>query len=262
MNFRRRHVSVGVCIGAILFSGGCALREKIPESAPTPIPVIIPLPRIVEDYPAPANTPGLDVAETAQADAPNNPKANLTLGYAYFKAKAYADAARVFDKAAVLSPSDPTPLLYLGYTQMAVGALDSALATFEKALTLPGVSALVKSDAHLQIGNIRGAFNDPDQAMKAFQISLKENPKQGKAMIALAARAAELKRMDEAKRLFTEAVAVLPPGRHQAQALASLGRLAEQKGDKAGALTAYKKAATLDDENAWASEGVARLTKK
>ena len=143
--------------------------------------VIIPLPRIVEDNPAPANTPGLDVAETAQADKPNDPAANLALGYSYYRAKAYADAARTFEKAARLAPKDPIPLLYLGYTQMAVGALDGALTTFESVAALPGVTGATKSEAFLQIGNIRGAFNDPERAMEAFQRSLKENPKQGRA---------------------------------------------------------------------------------
>lgn len=249
-----------VVIAVSLMLTGCARKEEaVPASVPTPVAVIMPLPRIAEDRPAPANTLSLDPAETAQADKPNDPKINLALGYSYYKIKAYADAARAFDKAARLAPNDPKPLLYLGYTQMAIGALDNAVTTFTAVAALPKITPDVKSEAFLQLGTIKGAFNDLDAAMDFYEKSLKANPKQGAAMLALGARAAELHRTEEATKRFTAAAAILPDGRPKAAALAALGALAEGKGKKSDALALYKKAAALDDENPFAANGVKRL---
>jgi tetratricopeptide (TPR) repeat protein len=245
-----------------LLLAGCAPQEKIPASEPTPIPIIIPLPRLVEDRPSPENTLGLDVAETAQADKPNDPKANLALGYSYYKARSYADAARAFDKASRLAPKDPTPLLYLGYTQMAVGALDKALVTFQAVAEMPGATNATKSEAYLQLGTIQGAFNDIDSAISFFEKSLKANPKQGAAMLALGARAAEEKRTSEAQKFFTDAIALLPDGRQKSAGLAGLAKITERKGKTQEALALYKQAVAMDDENIFAADGVKRLTVK
>jgi tetratricopeptide (TPR) repeat protein len=220
---------------------------------------IKPLPRLVEDYPAPEKTPGLDVAETAQAQNPNDPQANLTLAFSYYKSRAFVDASSAFARAARLMPDDPTPLLYLGYTQMAAGAQDAAIATFEKVLALKNVSRDTQSEAYLQIGTAHGAMERNEKAMAAYSKSLGFNTRQGKASLALGAWAAQNKRWSQAKDFFTDAANDLPPGRHKAQAYASLGMIAEAAKDTKTALAHYRKALATDEDNQWATEGIARL---
>jgi len=268
----RTHPSVAAClVVAALVLTGCSPRRPVanaPVSDVTTAAVenprenIIPLPGITDDRPAPADTLGLDRAETAQAAKPNGPKENLDLGFSYYKAKDYVDAARVFDRATRLMPNDPTPLLYLGYTQMAVGALESALKTLQRVTTLPGASPTTISEAYLQIGNCQGALRNDEKAMEAFSKSLANNPKQGLASLALGAWAAQHKQYPQALHYLTDAANNLPPGRQQAQAHAALGRIAEEQKDVKTAAVEYKKALALDEDNAWAKEGLERVKVK
>lgn len=220
---------------------------------------ITPLPRVAEEHPGPKLTLNLDQAETALSEKPNDPQRNLTLAYVYYGAKAYNDAARAFEKSARLLPSDPQPLLYLGYTQMAVGALDSAIKTFESVIARKDVSRDVQSEAYLQIGNAQGALGNDTKAVEAFTQSLGHNPKQGLASLALGGWAARNKRYGQARDFLKDAVNTLPPGRHQAQAHAALGRVAEAQKDAKTAEAEYKKALGLDADNAWAQDGLKRL---
>jgi len=255
-------------IGLVLVSG-CARREISTAASPNATPasnsdaigptVLYPLPGIAEDHPAPDTTLGLDTAETAQADKPDDPTANLHLALSYYKAKSYADAARLFDRTAQLMPNDPVPLLYLGYTQMAVGALDGALKTFDRVLTLKGVSHEVLSEAYYDIGVCKATLKQNDEAIEAYTKALGNNPKNGMASLALGARAAERGQMDQAKDFFMDAANDLPVGRHKAQAYAALGKLAEGQKDKKTAVLQYKKAFAIDRDNEWADEGLQRL---
>jgi tetratricopeptide (TPR) repeat protein len=232
------------------------------KEAPTNAEVLTPLPRIAEEHPAPEGISNLDQAETAVADKPDDPQRNLQLAFTYYRNKAYADAARAFDKASQLLPKDPQPLLYLGYTQMAVGALDSAITTFERVLAMKEIDRNILSEAHLQIGNARGALGDSDKAIAAFTQAIGNNPKNGLASLALGGWAAQNNRLDQARDFFTDAANDLPSGRHKAQAHAGLGRLAEGRKDTKTAIVEYKKAIALDSENEWAKEGLARLPQK
>jgi tetratricopeptide (TPR) repeat protein len=249
-------------------AAGCARRDTATApSAATPTQnsdaigatVLVPLPGITDDHPAPDNVLGLDKAETAQAEKPDDPTANLNLALSYYKAKSYADAARCFARAAQLMPENPTPLVYLGYTQMAVGALDSALKTFDQVLTAKKAPRETLSDVYYNIGVCRAALQENDAAFSAYTKALAQNPKNGMAALALGARAAEKGQMAQAKDLFTRATKDLPLSRHKAQAHAALGKLAEQKKDTSAAVSEYKKALAIDRDNAWADEGVRRL---
>ncbi|GAB4461909.1 MAG: hypothetical protein OHK0029_27900 [Armatimonadaceae bacterium] len=222
---------------------------------------IKPLPRIAEENPAPENLPPLDKAEAAVSEKPDDGAAQLQLAFVLYRARAYADASRAFERATALLPDDPTPLIYLGYTQLAVGALNSAIETYEKVLKLEekGVSRDILSEAYLQIGNAQGALGNLDKAREAFSKSIGYNPKQGLASLALGALAAEKGNLDQAKDFWTDAVTDLPKGRHQAQAYASLGKLAEMQKDPKTAATRYRKALTIDEENTWAKQGMERL---
>jgi tetratricopeptide (TPR) repeat protein len=223
---------------------------------------IIPLPGIADEHPAPADTLGLDKAETAQAARPNGPKENLDLAFSYYKAKAYSDAASAFDRTARLMPNNPTPVLYLAYTQMAIGALEPAVTTLQRLTTLKGVSHDMISEAYLEIGNCEGALGRDDKAMEAFSKSLANNPKNGLASLALGAWAAQNKRYGQARDFLNDAANDLPPGRHKGQAHAALGRLAEEQKDVKTAWVEYKKAIALDQDNAWAKDGLKRVAVK
>lgn len=238
-----------------------AAQKEKSDAAPNVEP-LTPLPRIAEEHPAPQGVANLDQAETAVADKPDDPKTNLDLAFAYYRNKAYADAARAFDKASQLLPKDPQPLLYLGYTQMAVGALDSSIKTFERVLAMKDIDRNILSEANLQIGNAYGALGNNEKAIAAFTQSLGNNPKQGLASLALGGWAAQNKRYDQAKDFFTDAANDLPAGRHKAQAYAGLGQLAETRKDTKTAIAEYKKALSLDGDNDWAKEGLGRLAPK
>lgn len=220
---------------------------------------IVPLPRVAEEHPAPDNTPGLDVAETAQAAALDDPQKSLELAFSYYKAKAYADAAPAFERAARLSPKNPTPLLFLGYTQMAVGALEPARATFERVTQVAGVSRSVISEARYQQGVTLAAQGKDADAVKAYTQSIGHNTHNGLASLALGGWAAQNKRWNQARSFFNDAAKDLPSGAKRAQAFAALGRLAEDAKDKKSAIVAYKKALKDDEDARFAREGLARL---
>jgi tetratricopeptide (TPR) repeat protein len=259
---------------ALLFlfvlTAGCLRKEIAPitqknsaavaNSDAVPNVALVPLPGITDDHPAADTTLGLDKAETAHADKPDDPKTNLDLAFSYYKAKAYVDAARCFDRAAQLLPEDPTPVLYLGYTQMAVGALDGALKSFERVLHLNGVSHEVLSEAYYNIGVCDAALNQTDAAMTAYTNALGNNPRNGMASLALGGRAAERGQFGQAKDFFTDAANDLPMGRHKAQAYAALGKLAESHKDTKTAIAQYKKAISIDRDNDWADDGLRRLS--
>jgi tetratricopeptide (TPR) repeat protein len=223
---------------------------------------IRPLPRIAEEHPAPEKLPSIDIAETAQSKNPDGPQENLTLALCYYRARAFADAAPAFERAAQLMPTDPKPLLYLGYTQMAAGAQDTAIETFERVIALKGVPRETQSEAYLQIGNAHGAMGRSEKAVEAFTKSIGHNPKQGLASLALGGWAAERKQWGQAKDFFTDAANDLPPGRHKAQAYAALGRVAEAQKDTKTALAQYRKALAIDEDNEWARDGVEHLRQK
>jgi tetratricopeptide (TPR) repeat protein len=241
---------------------GTSVAETEPPAVQIPRENIVPLPGIAEDRPAPADTLGLDRAETAQAAKPDGSKENMDLAFSYYKAKAYADAVRAFDRAARLMPSDPKPLLYLGYTQMAVGALEPAVTTFQRVTMLKGAPRDTISEAYLQIGNAEGAMGHDEKAAEAFSKSLGNNPKNGMASLALGAWAAQHNRFAQARDFLRDAANDLPPDRHRAQAHAALGRLAEEQKDATTASVEYKKSLALDEDNAWAKAGLKRVATK
>lgn len=268
-------------VTALLMGSGCrraAEGDGSPASAPPSAQTVAdttnggasaaepikPMPGIAEEYPAPANLPSLDIAETARAAKPDGAKENLTLAYCYYQAKAFAQAAPAFERAIQLSPNDPQPYLYLGYTQMAAGALDSAIKTFDSVLALPDISRDVKSVAYLNKGYALGALGKKQAAREAFVQSLGNNTKQGLASLALGGFAAEQKQTEQARDFFTDAARDLGPGRHQARAFSGLGLLSEQAGDIKAARTYYKQAldANKDDEDTWARDGLKRLAGK
>jgi tetratricopeptide (TPR) repeat protein len=266
----RTRLAAAACVVAVS-SFGCSPRPDASSTlvAETKAPVaqapqenIVPLPRIAEDHPAPADTLGLDRAETAQAAKPDGAKENLDLAFSYYKARAYADAAPAFDRAARLRPTDPAPLLYLAYTQMAVGALEPAITTLRWVTTLKGSPRDVISEAYLQIGNAEGALGRDEKAVAAYSKSLGNNPKNGLASLALGAWAAQNKRYGQARDFLIDAANDLPAGRYKAQAHAALGRLAEEQKDVKTAFVEYKKALALDEDNTWAKDGLKRVSVK
>ncbi|MDX1932871.1 MAG: tetratricopeptide repeat protein [Capsulimonadales bacterium] len=267
-----RHVPIFLCLGT-LFLAGCArppvasterpaepTRSEPASSDAIGLTELYPLPGIAEENPPPGTILGLDRAETAQAERPDDPKANLDLAYSYYKARAFADAARCFDRAAQLLPDDPAPLLYLGYTQMSVGALDNALKTFDRVVRLKGVSRDTLSEAYYHIGVCQATLKRTDEAIAAYSKAIGNNPKNGRASLALGARAAERGQFEQAADFFRDAAADLPIGRQKAQAYAALGKLAEDRKDVKAAVVAYKKALAIDRGNVWAENGMRRLS--
>ncbi|MES2461061.1 MAG: tetratricopeptide repeat protein [Armatimonadota bacterium] len=216
-------------------------------------------PSIALDYPPLGEVPGIDAAETEVAKDGNSAAALRNLGYAYYKAAAYPQAAEYFEKSAKVAPDQPETLLFAGQSYMGMGDLDKALASLTKASALKGGKAEVKSLAFLQMGNCLFQQQKDPAAKAAFTKSLALNPKQGAAKIALGTYAAMDKQTAKAKTLFTEATRDLASSRVRGKAYASLGLIAEQAGDKAGALANYKKALSDDPNSAAAKAGIKRV---
>lgn len=216
-------------------------------------------PSIALDYPPQGEVPGIDGAETAAAAAPKSATALLNLGYAYYKAAAYAPAVGYLEKAATLAPTRPEPLLYAGQSYMGLGDIDKALPTLTKASGLKNVPPGILSLIFLQIGNCLFQQQKDTAAKAAFTRSLALDPKQGAAQIALGTYAAMEKQPAKAKGLFLEAAKRLPSSRLRGKAYASLGLIAEQAGDKLGATANYKKALVDDPKSAAAIAGVNRI---
>lgn len=265
-------------LASLLFAAGCGPHETPRQREvganwgdPTPTPSAEAsaaagaasdadaFPSIALDIPPPASTPGVDAAETAASKDPRSASAVLKLGYAYYKQAAYSQAADAFAKAALGAPKSPDAPLFEGLARMGAGDLNAAITALDKAATLPGAPAKTASLAYLQIGRCRFQQKRDADAKSAFEESLKLDPRQGGAELGLGTYAAMDKHRAAAKTLFTKAASDLPPGRLRAQALASLGLLAEQSGDKAGAAAAYKKAIKEDAQNGAATKALARL---
>jgi tetratricopeptide (TPR) repeat protein len=218
------------------------------------------LPRPAEVHPAPSDTPNLDRAETAAAENPRDYRANLQAALAYYKIKAYAQAADAFEKAIALKPDDPTPYLYRGWTQMALGSLPDAVATFQKAADLPGATRDQQSDAFLGLGDCYLAMKLDDKAKEAFSRSIGTNPKQGMASLALGTFAAMRGQAGQAHDFFHDAATDLKTPKEKARAYAALGRLAEEGKDRKAAAENYRKALALDPKNVWAKRQLPVVT--
>lgn len=229
------------------------------DPAPFADESLVPLPQAAEAHLAPDDTLGVDKAETLAAAQPTDPQASLRLALSYYKSKAYAQAAPQFVQAARLAPQNTTPLLFLGYTQMAVGALNEAQKTFGSVIVLPNVSPKDAAEANLQIGNCLWAQNKNKDAAAYFEKTLRVNPREGRASLALGTWAASQNKPDVAKTYFNTAARDLPTPHTRAQAYACLGRLAEDAKNLVDARAAYRKAVALDNDNEWAKKSLTRL---
>jgi tetratricopeptide (TPR) repeat protein len=247
-------------------------------------------PSIALDVPPPADTPGVDAAETASANRPGDIHAALNVGYAYYKAASYTAAAQAFERAALAnshggaaaaalpppseSPSKSAPnapptrpgtaattaFLYEGLSAMGAGDLDTAIDALDRAAKEAGsADPNLASVSYLEIGRCRFQEKRDADARSAFEQSLALDPHQGEAKLGLGTFAALDGNTDKAGRLFTEALATLPTGRGRARALASLGLLAEQNKDRRAALAFYRRAVTQDSTSIAAQAGITRL---
>ncbi len=209
--------------------------------------------------PPPTGTGALETAKSAMQAHPGDADANLAYGFAAYKVGAFEEAMSGFEKVTRLRPKDWAAYRYLAYARMGGGELDPAIADWENLARQTGVPPAEAGQAFLEIGNIYLAQTKDEKAADAFRRSLAVDKRQGQASLALGAWSASRKRFAEARGYFERAVQTLPPGRKQARAWAALGQLAEDQNDKAGALKAYRKALSQDQNNAGAEDALKRL---
>ena len=79
----------------------------------------------------------LDLAETAQASSPDDPRIADTLGWILYKRGEYARAAVLFGQAAAAMPDQPTVAYHLGIARVKVGDAPGARNAFSRALASP-----------------------------------------------------------------------------------------------------------------------------
>lgn len=230
-----------------------------PVSGEPSLPAGKPVPSIVEDRPAPADTLGLDRAETTAAEKPGDYRAQLYLGYSLYKSQAFSHAARAFEKAAQLKPEDSTALLFLGYAQMGLGDQDAAIAAFQKITERKETDRETLTEAYLQIGDAHYLLGRDDAAREAFSKSLGNNPRQARASLALGTLAAQKGQYEQARDFFRDALNDAKNSKTRSQALACLGLIAQQARDSKGAKTFYEKALNIDPSNEAARRSLASL---
>lgn len=254
LSTRRRGWLLATLAGAAL--AGCSPRANtIPKTGPTPAVVAATtgyaFGTMLQRRPAPADSGGVDAAETAAAAHPDDPAAQKRLGLAYYASGGYRAAANALEKVTAAKADDGQAWLYLGYARMGVGEPERAIEALEKAAA-SNLPPRQRAAARAEVGTVYyQALRQDDKAVPAFREALKLDPTEGTAALALGTLAAQ-KKDPEARKLFETAAKSLSAGADRASVYACLGRLAEEAKDRAAARDYYKKAVADDKDNAWA----------
>lgn len=106
---------------------------------------------------------------------PDSFMAHLDLGIYYMHLDKPEDAIRVYRRAAELKPDRPTPHMNAGVALQSLGRYDEAVAELKKALELK-LNKQELNLANFNLGNIYADKGDYDNAISAYQASLKAEP--------------------------------------------------------------------------------------
>lgn len=241
---------------------GCTPKPEIvsvppgpPSGAATPSPISDSsrfFTTIVERVPAPPNPKSIDQLEGDASARPDDPKALKALGLGYYNAGGFLPAGTTLERARKVSPADAEAALFLGLSQLGQGETKNAVETLTKVASASSPS--IAARARFALGDVAYADKKDAEAAASYARALKLDPTLGVAALALGALRAEAGKMAEAKTLFLSAVKGCPPGSLRSRAYASLGRLAMEAKDTAGAKSWATKALTEDPTNPWAKQ--------
>jgi Tfp pilus assembly protein PilF len=126
-----------------------------------------------------------------------------------------------------------------------------------KVVAMPSSKGAIGARAHLLLADALYLGDDDAIAARSEYIEALKSPETaGDAALAIGTIAAQSGKIAEAKKYFERAATALKPGERRARAYASLGRLADEARDVAGATGWYEKALKDDPNNAWAARAL------
>jgi tetratricopeptide (TPR) repeat protein len=124
--------------------------------------------------------------EAAVQKQPDLPELHVNLALAYYRLSRTADAVAQLEKAASLAPNDPHVLFQLGSAYVELKDLPKATTALEQGLakaTDPNDPLVF--DAHVTLGAVYFAANDPDKAQQQYQQALTLRPDAPGALLGL-----------------------------------------------------------------------------
>ena len=176
--------------------------------------------------------------ERALALDPNNPQTLNNLGNTLKRLGAAAEAEKRWNAALALQPDYAEAYSNLSNLALDQGEYDRADAMARRAIELSPRLA----DAYVNLAAVQTARHDHADALQVLNALLAFAPSQGRALAAKALALKELDRLDEALDAAKRAALVAPesPEPHNA-----LGQVYQAKGQYGPALAAYERAAIL-----------------
>ncbi len=189
-----------------------------------------------------SNQPAIDrnIERLAQfvRQSPNNGAAWLELGTALYDAARHAEAAPIFERAALLMPDNAVVRTYQGLIAQAFGDPDTAIAFYNQSLSL-------KSSDNRTRHNLAASLRDADRASDALtqvETAIANGSAYAETLTLRAHLLAELGQEDEAVAQYHDVLARHPT---HLDAHETLARLLPQMGRTSEALNAYWPALNL-----------------
>ena len=193
--------------------------------------------------------------QQALATDPDIIEAHSRLGNIYAKAGKQAEAAAAYQRALALDPEHLLSTYNLALAYRALGKTDEAIVGFERTQRLDPRSGR----AHFQLGDIYMQRGEPAKALEVLTRGLALDVDRAPFLVKLSEAYLELKQFDPAEKALKEAVALradVPRGQY------NLALVAEQRGDTAGARSAYEAETGKNPKNYGAQFNLAKLLLK
>lgn len=178
--------------------------------------------------------------------------AHLLLGDAHLALKQFDSAIGEYEAAALLNPTSAAPLLSAARVLTDTERFDQAAARIAAAEALEPNS----HEVSMARGRLRERQMDFSAALREYGRAVEQNPSDPLARARLANLALQLKLADIAE---AQGRALLAMGYQPARTHYGLGRAAELRGDRAGAIRQYQQAVRLDPSLTDARSALARL---
>lgn len=141
--------------------------------------------------------------KTAVQQAPENSAAWLYLGIAQFRQGNYSDALQSLIKARDLNPGRPGPTLYIGQIYERQGAFEEALQAYQRELVFR--RGRDEAEVHTCLGRTYFQLGRHDDCLNSVRTALRAEPKLVEAMFWQGLALTELKRFEDAERVFQKA---------------------------------------------------------
>jgi Flp pilus assembly protein TadD len=129
----------------------------------------------------------MDAAATALylqalAEHPTFWRANVNLGYLYYREGNYSEAAQYFERACLSDPTDGNQFLYLGMSLLQLNQLPDA----ERAIRMAMVIRPQGKDYHTGLGLVLRQAGRLTEAKQEFETELRRDPNDARAKELLA----------------------------------------------------------------------------